>query len=207
MRELAIAPGFDGFRNNVIGHLLSSVKRGQTVENTEDDRNAYDASQAAYGSEEHHKKLLDRGYVRDDALSTDNTKVYSSEKHAIVSYRGTVHDNRDYSADLAIAAGTHRSNESFKDAEKLARAVQLKYQKPILYTGHSLGGTKAVESSRALGGKSIVFNPGSSYRHPLDTSHSVIHRTNQDYISYNTRGGQRYVYRGGHSLSNFRFLE
>ncbi len=196
-------PTFAQFRNNYGSYVLNSVmrpRRGAHID--DDDRVAYNASLASYGDNVGHETLLGRGYNLDNELSTENARVYAKDGRGLVAYRGTTHLNEDYMADLAIAAGLTDGEKSFKRALDVGTRAKEKYSN-VLYTGHSLGGAKAVQTARALGQKSIVFNPGTSARRPLDTSQAKVHRTNRDYISYNIRGGNINTYDGGHSLNSF----
>ena len=190
------------FRYNVANFALSTFRSNKSVDKNDDERDAYYASQAAYGSNDHHQRLVDRGYTKDD-LSTDNTWVYNNGSKTLVGYRGTVDNAEDKGADAAIGVGLHNLHPAFNTAKAVGERAKAKYKNRIIYTGHSLGGTKAVEVGRYLGGKTIVFNPGTSYTAPLDTHHAKVYRTNLDYISYNTRGGKPTVYSGGHALNNF----
>lgn len=204
MREALAPPTFAQFRDNYGSHVLNSVLRTpRGVRIRDDDRLAYSAAQAAYGDGPAHDALLGQGYNLDDDLSTENTRVYGKGGDGIVAYRGTTKTNEDYVADIAIATGFSESDESFNEAVRLAQRAKQKYNN-VMYTGHSLGGAKAVHAARNNGGgKSIVFNPGTSVRGPLDTSGARVHRTRGDYISYNISGGDINTYDGGHSLNFF----
>ena len=186
---------------NFAGFVLTSGRKRKR-EKYLHDSDAYNASQAAYGSFAHHDKLLRVGYAKDSDLSTHNTVVYHRNGTALVAYRGTTNDRNDYNADLAIGTGTHNMHDEFVTAHAIGDRVHKKYGN-VHFTGHSLGGTKAIETAKKLKVKSTVFNPGSSYMNPLDAGDATVYRKNRDYISYNIRNGKQIVSNGGHSLADF----
>jgi len=203
MRKLALSPSYDSFRSNIAGFALSTFKKtADKPKYTNDEKHAYNASQAAYGSYEHYQQLKLHGYDIDNDLSTHNTKIYANGENAIVAYRGTVSDPEDLSADVAIAGGIHNMHDAFWTAKAVGERASKKY-KNVLYTGHSLGGTKAIETSKIYGGQAVVFNPGSSPTRKLNVGNAKVYRTNQDYISYNTNAVKPVVVKGSHSLSDF----
>jgi hypothetical protein len=168
----------------------------------EEDVDAYHASQAAYGSDEHHKYLIDNGYKMDPELSNYNTRTYTGKGKAIVVYRGTKPTSLvDLQADKAILTGTYNYTPQFMLAKDLARRAKKKYGN-IVFTGHSLGGTKAIEAANATGGRAVVFNPGTGI-FPLRTGKHKVYRKSEDIISQRVRGSNVHVSRGGHSLSEY----
>ena len=105
-----------------------------------EDKHAYNASQAVYGSGVHHDKLVTAGYDVDEELSNSRTKTYVKDGTALVAYKGTDPTNFiDLDADAAIAIGTQRYNPQFKNAVSLAQRAKEKYG-VVHTTGHSLGG-------------------------------------------------------------------
>lgn len=164
--------------------------------------NAYNASQAAYGSAEHEQKLAASGYQRDDQFQSPNAKVYHrpSDKHTFVAFRGTA-DAGDIAPDLSIANGTY-DHSAFKDASNLVGGVRQKYQTNINTTGHSLGGTKAIRAADNHGVKAIAFNPGAGLNPLYTGQHTVFHKT-EDPISHNVEGDNISYSRGGHGLKEF----
>jgi hypothetical protein len=205
MRELIGSPSFGSFRGNLAAFALSTFKSDPEVQVEDQDRDTYNASQAAYGSAEHHERLAKRGYKLDEELSTHNTKIYANGDKAIVGYRGTVHDPEDLSADIAIAAGLHTRHPAFWTASAVGERAHKKY-KDVTYTGHSLGGTKAIETAKQYGRHAVVFNPGSAPTRKLDTGKAKVYRTSGDYISYNVNAYKPRTIRGTHSLDSFEDL-
>ncbi|OYV41661.1 MAG: hypothetical protein B7Z80_00970 [Rhodospirillales bacterium 20-64-7] len=128
-----------------------------------EDEDAYHAAQASYGVKQSHDYLTSKGYQEDKELSDDRHKVYShKDKNTLIGYRGTdVKDKRDLRDDLNLAFG-RRKTEGFKKAEEVARKAKEKHGKELVHAGHSLGGTKALESQKKVGGKTVAFNPGQS---------------------------------------------
>jgi len=166
---------------------------------------AYYASQAVYDQPEYHQLLLDLGYIKDPTLSTYNTSTYYNNDHALVAYRGTTAPE-DLSADKSIALGTHRSHTSFKLASNVAKKAKQKYNK-VYTTGHSLGGTKAIESANDIGSHAIAFNPGTGLLKLKTGAHKVF-RKKQDLISARLTGSNITTTDAsetslGHSLTEF----
>ena len=105
-----------------------------------EDKHAYNASQAVYGSGVHHQWLFDQGWEEDYELTTHNARTYVKDGHALIAYKGTDPTNFiDLDADAAIAIGTQRYNPQFKNAVSLAQRAKEKYG-VVHTTGHSLGG-------------------------------------------------------------------
>jgi len=166
-----------------------------------EDKYAYYASQAAYGSGVHHDKLTTDGYIVDEELSDYKTKTYVKDGTALVAYKGTGLSITDWDADVTIAMGTQRYNPEFKKAVSLAKQAKEKYGN-VYTTGHSLGGTKAIESANAIGGKAIVFNPGTGL-FKLDAGDHKVYVKRQDPISVRIKGSNIDWSDGGHSLTGF----
>lgn len=167
-----------------------------------EDKYAYYASQAVYGSGVHHDKLVTAGYDVDEELTDSRTKTYVKDGAALIAYKGTDPTNFvDLDADAAIAIGTQRYNPQFKNAVTIAHRANEKYSS-VHTTGHSLGGTKAIESANAIGGKATVFNPGTGL-FKLDTGDHRTFVNRMDPISARVRGSNIDYGGGGHSLDNF----
>jgi hypothetical protein len=167
-----------------------------------EDKYAYYASQAVYGSGVHHDKLVTAGYDVDEELSDYKTKTYVKNGTALVAYKGTDPTNIvDLDADAAIAIGTQRYNPEFKKAVELGKRAKEKYG--VVYTtGHSLGGTKAIESANAISGKAVVFNPGTGLFN-LDVGEHKTYVKKQDPISVRVKGSNIHWSSGGHSLTGY----
>ena len=125
-----------------------------------EDKHAYWASQAAYGEDAYHQKLLGAGYKLDSDLSGNRYKVYFNGKGAIVANRGTkVTDLQDIQADAGLAFYDFNT-PGFLESKSIAKRATAKYTN-VLHTGHSLGGSKALRNALGVGGRAVVFNPGS----------------------------------------------
>lgn len=179
------------------------------MDESEENLHAYYAAQAAYGSQEHHGLLEDAGYTEDPTLSSNYIRTYYRPGKAIVSYKGTnVLDPKDLRADVAIALGRHRSNEEFKKASKIAQQAKQKYQN-VVTTGHSLGGTKAIESANDIGAKAVAFNPGTGLT-GLKAGKHKVYINEQDIIASRVKGtnitkvkGSRFTPLKSHSINTF----
>lgn len=165
---------------------------------------AYYSSQAAYGSSDYEKRLAESGYHADPELSSRRAKVFSKKGgKTYVAYKGTNPLNpNDLEADAAIALGVHKRHGQFREASDLAKRVKDKYGDKVIATGHSLGGTKAIESANDQGLKAIVFNPGTGLA-GLDTGEHKVFLKSGDPISSRVRGSNVTKSRGGHSLGGF----
>jgi hypothetical protein len=168
-----------------------------------DDKYAYYASQAVYGSGVHHDYLTKEGYSVDEEFTNHNTKTYVKDGKALVAYKGTNPLNIiDLDADKYIALGIHREHPEFRKASSLAQKVKNKYGN-ITTTGHSLGGTKAIESADDAGGRAVVFNPGTGV-FKLKTGDHKVYVKNQDFISSRVDGMNIIRSDGGHSLNEYK---
>ena len=167
-----------------------------------EDKTAYYASQAVYGSGVHHLWLADQGWEEDYELTTHNARTYVKDGHALIAYKGTDPTNlTDLDADTAIAVGTYKNHKEFLKAKDLAKLAKERFGN-VTTTGHSLGGTKAIESANAIGGKAIVFNPGTGL-FTLDTGDHRTFVNRMDPISARVRGSNIDYGGGGHSLDSF----
>jgi len=168
-----------------------------------EDKYAYYASQAVYGSGVHHQWLFDQGWEEDYELTTHNARTYVKDGHALIAYKGTDPTNlTDLDADTAIAVGTHGNHKEFLKAKDLAKLAKERFGNNVTTTGHSLGGTKAIEAANAIGGKAIVFNPGTGL-FKLDTGDHKVYVKRQDPISVRIKGSNIDWSDGGHSLTGF----
>jgi hypothetical protein len=118
-----------------------------------------------------------------------NTVAFETPTGVIIAHRGTnprmLQRNRakytaqDLIADGAIAVGM-RPRLRIAQARQFSDRVKRMYRgtKPIVHTGHSLGGCVAVCLSRLLGEPATVFNSGKPVRVPL------LYRKNDPNIKY-----------------------
>ena len=175
-----------------------------------DDKHAYWASQAAYGvnsegGDPYHHRLLAAGYNLDTDLSSDRYKVYYNSKGAIVANRGTkVTDLQDIQADAGLAFYDFNT-PGFLESASVAKKAAAKYTN-IVHTGHSLGGSKALRNSMNLGGKAVVFNPGSS-AFGTNAGAQKVYTAEGDIIANRVFGSNVTKVKGSeHSLSQYESL-
>jgi hypothetical protein len=98
------------------------------------------------------------GLTLDKQLSNINQKVYyDKERNPSVVFRRTK-SRDDVMTDGLLAVGLENYSTRFRDSKKLIDDVRKKYHnKPILTTGHSLGGSLAEYSG---GDKIVTINKG-----------------------------------------------
>lgn len=163
---------------------------------------AYDATRAAYGSRVHEQRLYDQGYALDTEISGERDKVFydpTGEMKPIVAFRGT-QDITDIGADVELGLGHYRGVQ-FQRAKSLLAQSESRYGKGVV-TGHSLGGTKAIVAGRSAGHEVVAFNPGTGL-FPLEAGDSVVFNTTNDIINKRIHGTNVYFANGGHSSDNF----
>lgn len=173
-------------------------KPEKTLEISPNDKFAYWASQAAYGNDTFTQKLFNEGYTKRE--SNPEYLIFSHpSKPGLIAFRGTK-TPKDFYSDLQIAYN-FPVDSRFRKARQLAE----KYPNYIL-TGHSLGGSLAIDASKKEGNPAIVFNPGSSI-YGLDYGGAKVYKSTNDIISDRLRGlNPIYETKGDHSLSSFEFL-
>jgi hypothetical protein len=165
-----------------------------------------EASKQSYKSKEQRQNIP--GYNYDPELSTKRTAIYVGPSDVIVANRGTdASDVSDLKQDALIAIGKVGQTDRVKRAEETAREVKNKYNKPIVFTGHSLGASVAQELAEKTGSKSIVFNPGASPLGVLNKKYknSKVFSTGIDPIGLFAKGKtfSKPTQLNIHSLSNF----
>lgn len=172
-----------------------------------ENENEYYASQAAYGSRNDEFELLKKGYKKDMGLSNEYASVFGKGNDAILAYRGTkLNDARDLRADVSIAFNLQKYDPEFKEAREIAKKVSSKYKGKLSLTGHSLGGTKAIEVGKDYrNAKITAYNPGTGIV-PLDPGNATVYHKYFDPISsrigYNSKATIKSSI-GTHSLSGF----
>jgi hypothetical protein len=156
------------------------------------------------------KDLIEAGYSRtgdaekigkkykltlDKQLSNINQKVYyDKERNPTVVFKGTKSKD-DVITDVLLGAGLENYSTRFRDSKKLIEDVKKKYHnKPILTTGHSLGGSLAEYSG---GDKIITVNKGVGFGgigKEISNKQTDI-RTNNDIVSLlsNTQHGSKKI--------------
>lgn len=177
-------------------------RRDVVYKNITDEKNkiAFDASNSAYGEEKSTKRLADRGYQKDESLSSKNTLVLHNPGtgHTVLAYRGTT-EAEDLVPDAELAVGNFEG-EHFQKAYAVHDKVKQKY-KDVTVTGHSLGGSKAYKAAERDGSNAIIFNPGTGLK-TVDLKNHVAFRGTLDPISARSKGSAIVDTPGGHSLKD-----
>jgi hypothetical protein len=172
-----------------------------------DEQLAYNLSQATYGSDTHHKNLVNQGYTL-DPVSNDRNKIYVGKGKTLVGYRGTDPKSiGDLRSDVSIVTNKYQDQSAFKDAENYYDYAQKTHGNPIVLAGHSLGGTKAIHVAKKFGNtNSYAFNPGTGLT-TLDPGQTNIYKSKFDPVSGRIGDkGKTKTIGVGHSLSNFESL-
>lgn len=129
-------------------------------------------SKAAYKQDD--PSLIPKGWRPAPELTDDQAHrpVYTDGTHAVVAFRGTrLTDTSDLRADVSIALGTESGARRFTDAEALTQQLIDRFGKDnVTATGHSLGGSEALDVSRKLGVRATAFNPGASPLSAIEAS-------------------------------------
>lgn len=148
------------------GSLVSGINRAFSKKNQvsnvrNQDANYLRATENSYRKPDKRRNF--GGYKLNEDLSNPEVAVYvnDSEKKVIVAFRGSV-NFKDLMTDLKLAVGGIKSTERYADTVNLVRKIRDMYEGyKIEYTGHSLGGTLAIEMNLLNPtSKSVVFNAG-----------------------------------------------
>lgn len=117
---------------------------------------------ASYESAKDAKNTLrDAGYTLDDKLSNINTKVFVDQKgKPHITFRGSVRVVDWLRDDPLIAMGYGKFAPRVKEAQKITKEVEAKYNQPANVFGNSLGGALAEKSGAR--GKIVTHNKAMS---------------------------------------------
>ena len=102
---------------------------------------------ASYASQKGAQKILNNNYTIDPQLSKMNTKVFVDKRtnKPVILHRGTT-TIKDVFDDGLLAVGLGKYSSRNKQAKRITKEVENKYQKPAGAVGHSLGGWLAERS-------------------------------------------------------------
>jgi hypothetical protein len=190
-------------------HLLRVLEGNKEVPVEEEakvephDEPAYEAALASYGDQEAEQKLVQRGYTVDPELSNANEKVFVSDKDVLIGYRGT-QDARDLYDDINLAFG-RRTSPGFRKSHRTAEKAKKKYNRELVHAGHSLGGTKALEAQKRLGGRTVAFNPGQSILG--ERTDQKVYVNSNDIVANRIRGSNLKVTKKRKGLLNAHALK
>ena len=112
---------------------------------------------ASYSSQKDAQKILNDNYTIDKDLSKMNSKVFLDKRtnKPVILHRGTVTAG-DVFNDGLLAVGLGRFSGRNKQAKRLTKKVEEKYNAPAAAVGHSLGGWLAERSGNK--GDVVTFN-------------------------------------------------
>lgn len=158
-------------------------------------------SNSAYKKPNRRPKELE-GYTLQEDLSDEENVVYVNEedKKVIVGFRGSK-NFKDFKTDIELAVGGIRNTERYDTTLNLVKKVIEMYKGyKIEFTGHSLGGTLAIEMNLISPSKrAVVFNAG----------HTPLRRraTDDNDITYYTNKGDLVSGLGMKSYKNVKVLD
>ena len=100
-----------------------------------------DLVKASYAPQKEASKILNNNYTIDPQLSKMNTKVFLDKRtnKPVILHRGTT-TIKDVFDDGLLAVGLGRFSKRNKEAQRLTKKVEAKYNAPATAVGHSLGG-------------------------------------------------------------------
>jgi hypothetical protein len=106
-----------------------------------------DLVKASYSSQKDAQKLLNNNYTIDKDLSKMNSKVFLDNRtnKPVILHRGTT-TLKDVFDDGLLAVGLGKYSGRNKQAKRLTKKVEAKYNAPVTAIGHSLGGWLAERS-------------------------------------------------------------
>tara|TARA_R110000772_G_scaffold243942_2_gene356908 strand:- start:19 stop:2259 length:2241 start_codon:yes stop_codon:yes gene_type:complete len=140
----------------------NNVMRVESVEN-EDKKYAEIANAVYYPPQSRQKLILGYRLMDTKEFNQERRVVYGkSNDDIIIAYRGTS-DGRDLQTDLKLAMGNLKSSFRFKkDLDWTHNLMSGLKPNKVVFTGHSLGGTIAIEMTDTFRGntRAVVFNAG-----------------------------------------------
>ena len=146
--------------------------------------NLGDLLRASYLPEKDAQSLLEKKkYKMDPELSSPETKVFVDEANTpLILHRGTS-TFKDVVDDGLLAIGLGKYGHRYKNARRLTKKVEDKYQKPANAVGHSYGGWLSENSGAS--GNTLTYNKavglGDIGRKKTNRQHDV--RTKGDIVS------------------------
>ena len=116
-----------------------------------------DLLKASYLPEKDAQSLLEKKkYKIDPELSSPETKVFVDDTNSpFILHRGTT-TLKDMVDDGLLAIGLGKYGHRYKNAQRVTKKVEDKYQKPATAVGHSYGGWLAENSGAS--GNTLTYN-------------------------------------------------
>ena len=143
-----------------------------------------DLLRASYLPEKDAQSMLEKKkYKIDPELSSPESKVFVDETNTpLILHRGTS-TFKDILDDGLLAIGLGKYGHRYKNAQRLTKKVEEKYQRPANAVGHSYGGWLAENSNAS--GNTLTYNKavglGDIGRKKTNRQHDV--RTRGDVVS------------------------
>ena len=118
-----------------------------------------DLVKASYAPQRDAEKILNNNYTLDKSMSKMNTKVLLDKRtnKPVILHRGTS-NLKDVFDDGLLAVGLGRFSKRNKEAKRLTKKVEAKYNAPATSVGHSLGGWLSERSGNH--GDILTYNKG-----------------------------------------------
>ena len=159
------------------------------------------------------QKIANQTYKKDRRVQVGSFNYVSNEsdeekalykndetKQIIIAFRGSK-VMKDLKTDLKLALGGIRKTERYASSKDYVDKIKTLYPDyTITLTGHSLGGTLAIQMSKDFGDKAVVFNAGHT---PLSSSQE----TKDLPIKYYTKKGDIASMTGGRSYKDVRLVD
>jgi len=143
-----------------------------------------------------------KGFQYQPNLSDPEMAVYRNRNtnELVIGHRGSSNMD-DVKTDLRLAVGGIKRTDRYRrDKDKVEDAIRAYPDSKLVFTGHSLGGTQAIEMLRNHpNGRAVVFNAG----HTPFRDGSVKH----DDITYYTKKGDAVSMLGANAYKNVKYLD
>ena len=194
--------GDDTEGGSLTSRVMKHFGKHNLVKNVSDEHQlALAVSNSAYKKPNKRKTII-MGYTLDTDISNDENVVYfnDEQKKVIVGFRGST-NFKDFKTDLRLAIGGIKSTSRYGETlEFFKKVIELYEGYSISMTGHSLGGTLAIEMNLlSPSKKAVVFNAGHT---PLRSK-----ATEKNDITYYTNKGDLVSGLGLKSYKDVRVLD
>ena len=125
------------------------------------------------------EKMKSNGYTYDNQLSSMNTKVFIDKNNKpVIVHRGSK-TVKDFIDDGLLAVGLGKYGHRYKNAVRITKKAEEKYQKPADSVGHSYGGWLAEKSKNK--GDTITYNKAAGLG-------DILQKQNKKQVDVMTKG-------------------